>query len=100
MSDKGLIPIDELRERICALLDHVKSVHGETIELDEDYYWKISSKNLYKVAEDSLPPKEIGSLYEDWEFLCKLKDADYTGPALMLDKAAPLLRYIGEKVGV
>jgi hypothetical protein len=100
MSDKGVIPIEELKARICALLDHVKSVHGETIQLGEDYYWDVSAEQLYRVTEEAIPPKEIGSLYEDWEFLSDLKDADYSGPALMLKKAAPLLRYIGEKVGV
>ena len=99
MSEQGLIRIEELKERVCALLDHVKSVHGETIKLEEDYYWAISDAHLYKVGEGAFPLKEIGSLYADWEFLVKLRDADYSGPALMLSKVAPILRYIGGKVG-
>jgi hypothetical protein len=33
MSEKGGIPIAELKARICALPDHVKSLHGETVGL-------------------------------------------------------------------
>jgi len=94
---KVSVEIDELKKHIITLLDHVKAVHGGSVSLDEDYYWNIDEESLYKVTEDPETLSMIGSLYEDWEFLRETNEDD---PALMLLKVAPLLRYIGNKVGL
>jgi len=44
---------------------------------------------------------EVGSLGDSWEFLLGMLDTDIKedGPSSMLMHAAPLLRYMGEKIG-
>lgn len=94
------ISISELKAVVNLILDHI--VHDlkiERLQLDEDFYWDITDKKgLYDVAKES-PNLDIGSLADDWDFLVKMDKDREQAVSLMLIHVAPLLRYVGEKVG-
>jgi hypothetical protein len=94
------IPIGELRAVVNLILDHI--IHDlkiENVQLDEDYYWGMGKEDLYAILNEK-PDLTIGSLADDWDFLSKMdKDRRHEAVSLMLIHVAPLLRYVGEKVG-
>jgi hypothetical protein len=96
-----VVNIAELRCIVSDLLDHVESVHGPELRLDQDYFWDLGSEAMYDVTRKVSSVDLIGSLGDSWEFLLNMRrdDLKQDGPSLMLVHAAPLLRYIGEKVG-
>jgi hypothetical protein len=101
MSDARVrvVPVGELKTIVNLILDHI--VHDlkiETVSIEEDFYWDVDSKGLYDV-QTTASELDIGSLIDDWEFLAKVSEDHRQAVALMLIHAAPLLRYIGEKVG-
>ena len=73
------INIDELQETISLLLMKLKERKGVSIELQNDYYWDIDSKELYNPTEQ---PKDfsLGQLSFDWEHIKKAKQDDYLIP--------------------
>lgn len=96
-----VVNISELRRIVNDLLDHAESVNGPELRLDQDYYWDLESEVMYDVTTRVSGVHLVGSLGDSWEFLLNMRNDDIKqdGPSLMLIHAAPLLRYIGEKVG-
>jgi hypothetical protein len=95
------VQLAELRRIINDLLEHVEQINGPEVVLEQDYYWDLNSEAAYSVTSEAPTSAGLGSLGDDWEFLLNLRGGDIKqdGPSLMLVHAAPLLRYIGEKVG-
>ena len=92
------INIADLRKIINLIFDHMEhDLCVTSVPIDEDYYWDIPSKELYNVQGDQ-PAPGIGQLYDDWDFLSRIKDREQA-VSLMLTHVAPLLRYVGEKIG-
>ena len=58
------VKIDEIQEIVALLLSNLKEQKGNEIELKSDFYWDISSDELYKPYDD---PKKIslGQLSDD-----------------------------------
>jgi len=79
------------------LIDDLK-IESVAIEPGENFYWDMDKKSLYDVKNDK-PEIDIGSLSDDWNFLSKVTLDRQQAVSLMLIHAAPLLRYVGEKVG-
>ncbi len=100
MLKQPIVNIPELRRIVDGLLAHVEKVHGPEFRLEDDYYWDLNKDEMFDM-DKKIEPNEAGSLGDDWEFLLNMKgnDIEEDGPSLMLVHAAPLLRYIGEKVG-
>ncbi len=100
MLKQPIVNIPELRRIVDGLLAHVEKVHGPEFCLEDDYYWDLNKDEMFDM-DKKIEPNEAGSLGDDWEFLLNMKgnDIEEDGPSLMLVHAAPLLRYIGEKVG-
>jgi hypothetical protein len=96
-----VISIPDLRRIVDGLLAHVEKVHGSEFRLEDDYYWDLSSEVMYDLKNKIEKVDHVGSLGDSWEFLLNLKNENIEedGPSLMLEHVAPLLRYIGEKVG-
>lgn len=94
------IKLDELRQIINLIFDHIKEdLKIEDCPLTENYYWDVSDDLLYAIDKDAEPPS-VGSLQDDWDFLKPLLSQDRNqAVSLMLIHAAPLLRYIGRKIG-
>lgn len=92
------IDIAELKQVIDRLFDHITETRGvKSCEFDKDNYWNIPSQEVYEIDD----PKEldIGSLSDDWEFLSKLLQPESQPVAYQLTQLAPLLRYLGERLG-
>lgn len=80
------------------IFEHIeRDLRVEVVKIEEDYYWAIHPPELYDPAKEPAN-LTIGQLYEDWEFLANMRHRqDAVSP--MLDKVAPLLRYLGQKIG-
>lgn len=100
MGSDNSIKLEELRLAINAIFDHIQEdLKIEDCPLTENYYWDISDDSLYAVDKDAEAPS-VGSLQDDWEFLKPLLSQDRNqAVSLMLIHAAPLLRYLGRKIG-
>jgi hypothetical protein len=96
------IDLANLKKVVNSILDHVTNDLGIEmlpIKDDRDFYWEVPSDQLWTVRQQQ-PQLDIGRLSDDWEFVEGLKDVPRNEAiALMLIHVAPLLRYVGEKVG-
>ena len=99
MSGTVTINIPELRQILNDLLLHVERVAGTNVPIESDFYWDLASPAVWDVSQDVKIVNEIGRLTDDLQFLRGMKEIVEHGPSLNLIHAAPLLRYIGEKVG-
>jgi hypothetical protein len=93
------IKISDMRLVINRILDHIEHDLGLTaVKLSQDSYWEVSYNQRYDFTKTPTD-YDHGQLYDDWEFLTSiLKDNDQA-VSLMLIHAAPLVRWLGEKVG-
>ena len=95
MKQLDLVQVKQIFNR---LFDHMIETRGvRYCELNEDYYWHVSSPERYNVAET--PELDIGSLYDDWDFVSGILDSDDSPVAYQLTELAPIIRYIGEEIG-
>jgi hypothetical protein len=94
-----MINVPELRRIINDLLTHVEKVAGPNISIDDDHYWDLPSPEMWDISKEIPKVDLVGSLTDDLHFLRVMTDTVKVGPSLNLIHAAPLLRYIGEKVG-
>lgn len=79
------------------LIESIRSKHEDSmIELNEDYYWCISSDEIYNVYEN---PKEltVGSLHDDLDEIKKMSSEDYYAVPVLMNKLVSLLSYLGTK---
>lgn len=92
---KKEIKIDELESFIALLFQSLKSDGIKSIVLDEDYYWEISTDELYSTSEK---PKtfSLGQLYDDLHELENLKSEEKDFLWTDAKKIASLLRYISQ----
>lgn len=92
------INISELRFIVNALLDHIEiDLNTKIVSIDSLDYWDVSNDErvLFKQPNGYV----VGNLKDDLEFLYPLITGAANPVSLMLDHVAPLLRYIGQKVG-
>ena len=101
MVKHSVVNVAELRRIVNELLEHVESVNGPEFQLDQDCYWDLDSKDMFDMKNEVTSVDLVGSLGDSWEFLLNMRDRDIRqdGPSLMLVHVAPLLRYMGEKIG-
>ncbi|MFE7530903.1 hypothetical protein ACFU7Y_35095 [Kitasatospora sp. NPDC057542] len=63
------VPLAELRRSFDVLLCHVEAAAaGDTVALDEDYFWSIPPDKLYDVTREP-DDLTIGQLSESWQHL-------------------------------
>ena len=69
------ISVDEIQKITSHLLSRLKESRGNTIEINNDYYWDISDEELYNPYEE---PKNItlGQLSADIEEVQRLVNSD------------------------
>ena len=92
------IEVRQLQQIANRLFEHILVNRGVSkITLDKDFYWDISSDDLYNVERE--PKMGMGSLNDDWEFVSDLLDKDSVPVSYSFTELAPLLRFLGEKVG-
>lgn len=93
--------VQELKKVIDLIFEHLSadlSVRSVPIESGKDFYWEVPTKQLFEVRKDQ-PTLDIGRLSDDLEFLQSMSNERAEAASLMLIHVAPLLRYIGEKIG-
>ncbi|WP_422087890.1 hypothetical protein [Variovorax sp.] len=93
------INLTELRLVINRIFDHMEHDLGQiSVKLENDGYWDVAEGERYDFAKK---PESFdhGQLYDDWEFLSAILDDKDQAVSIMLAHVAPLLRYVGEKVG-
>jgi len=59
------INIDELQDVLTTLLLRLKDYRGDEVELENDYYWDLSSKEVYDPCKEPVD-FSIGQLTDDW----------------------------------
>ena len=92
------IELEKLREITNLLFDHMRDdLKLNEVELCEDFYWDIDLKKLYDL--NNKPGElDVGQLYDDLEFLYKIKSKE-EAPSIMFMHLAPILKYLAGKVG-
>ena len=87
--------IDTLERAFQLIFSHLQKNQINSIEVDKDFYWDISSQERYNPYQD---PKDLslGQLSSDWEEIQKiaLGEKEPTGYALLW--LSSLLRFLGE----
>jgi hypothetical protein len=96
-----VVEIRQLRLALNRILDHVCDARGITsVSLAQDYYWAIPTASVYSVTEQlTANDFEIGSLCDDWDIIQTCVIHTNNAIAANLATLAPLLRYIGERLG-
>jgi hypothetical protein len=95
------IDVAKLREITNLIFDHVINDLGvKTVPIgsETDFYWEIPSDHVFVVDGDQ-PKLDVGRLTDDQEFLASIANHKERAVALMFMHVAPLLRFVGEKVG-
>jgi len=94
------INLQDLKLVVDRLFDHVIETRGiKSIDLKHSNYWNIPFPDVYD-ADRTPNNLDIGSLKDDWEFLSSLLQEDNQPVAYQFTEAAPLLRYLGEILGM
>jgi hypothetical protein len=95
-----MINIPELRAIVNDLLTRIEREVGPNVPIDTDFYWDLPSPEMWNMSAKITEVNEVGRLTDDLHFLRAMESALEQGPILNLIHAAPLLRYLGEKVAV
>jgi hypothetical protein len=93
--------ISELKCAVNCVLDRISeklNISEIQIEDDRDFYWEIDGGGLYNMAIE-IPSVSVGRLSDDWDFAQRILNDPEEAVSLTLAHIAPLLRYVGEKIG-
>jgi hypothetical protein len=96
-----VLQVEDLRRVVNLILDHILidvNVRSVEINSENNLYWEIGEPTRYNMENPNPQSDEVGSLADDWHFLSKVESRE-EAVSLLLIHAAPLLRYIGERVG-
>lgn len=83
-----------------SILDHIEANQNiESVELtgiSDHYYWSISSDDIYNM--DKKPDvKEVGNLYDDWNFLMSIINDKENAVTPMIEHLVPILFFISQR---
>jgi hypothetical protein len=100
-AEAAVIRVQDLRAALTIILDHIVDDLGiESIPIDpaRELYWDIPQELLCDLSNKT-PRLDVGSLRDDWHFLATMGTERSEAVSYMLIHAAPLLRYIAERIG-
>lgn len=62
------VELEDIERMISSILLKYREFHGNEIEIENDYYWKVDENEVYVLDTD---PKDfsIGQLTDDWKTL-------------------------------
>lgn len=89
------IEIRKLKEAINLLLDHVIDSGSDSIALEEQFYWKVSDSEKYKMNNEPTQVA-VGDLFDDLDFVERVLHNKDNIVAYTLTEVAPILAYVGE----
>jgi hypothetical protein len=93
------INIADLRAATEKLLDHVEEQFGDSIEIEDDYYWEVpGDSRLDPYNEPS--QLDIGQLSDDWNEVLGIAAGEKEPLSYALVWLSALLRTLGDKLVV
>ena len=87
------VNIDELSKVITILLTNLKTSKGNEVELTNDYYWDISSEQIYNPYEDPTD-MSLGQLSDDLNEVNRLLSSSDEAIPYDLKRIAEILKAI------
>ncbi|MEV4601812.1 hypothetical protein AB0K15_30970 [Amycolatopsis sp. NPDC049253] len=97
LTTADVIRLDQLAAAAERLFEHVRQVHGDTVEVAADYFWAIPPDALYEVAQE--PRKlTIGQLSECEQHVRPLLEGELDPLAYYLVWLSDLMRAVGYAV--
>lgn len=96
-AESSTVSVELLRQIMNRALDHVRDVGGDTIELEQDFFWSVPPHELYDVY---IRPEEltIGQITESWGNLTVLQQDGEPVTAYVLVWVADVLRALGHQL--
>lgn len=92
------VSLTELRRSIDLLMEHVEAAtDGDTLHLDQDYFWSIPQDELYDVS-NTPADLTLGQLSCSWEHLTDLLSDPDRAIGYHLVWLSEVLRAIGYKI--
>ncbi len=94
------IDVRTLKGAVNAVLDHlVEDLGVERVQIDdtEDYYFECGAEDRHSMTQP--PATDVGRLSDDVGFIKPIRREDSGAASYNLPHIAPLLRFIGEKIG-
>lgn len=92
------VSLTELRRTIDLLMDHVAAAaDGDTVDLDQDYFWSIGEDELYEVY-NTPSDLTLGQLSWSWGHLTDLLSDPDGAIGYHLVWLSEVLRAIGHKI--
>lgn len=89
------INILHLRDLLVRVLNDVNREVGEALAIDHNFYWSIPEGDSYKM--EAKPQEfDVGSLWDDIEFMEGAVNNPDLNNVLLLDQLIPLLNYLSE----
>ena len=88
------INVTALKDLLVRVLRQIDA--GSTISVDRNYYWSIPEDRVYEMREKP-PDFDVGSLWDDLEFVKQALNDPELNSALLLDHIIPLLTYVNAK---
>jgi hypothetical protein len=87
--------IDTLERAFQLIFSHLREIQINSVEVDKDFYWDISSDERYDPYQD---PKDLslGQLSSDWEEIQKIASGEKKPTVYTLVWLSSLLRFLGE----
>lgn len=93
------IDLRDVKTAVNAALDHLIRTRGVTkVTIDKNFYWEVQAPELYDMA-NSNPDLIVGSIVDEWSFCRNLLTGTSPPVANQLQQLAPILRYLGFKLG-
>ncbi len=97
MSMNDCIDLEELKNAINVLFNHLREGGITKVQLKKEYYWEIAVEQLYNM--EAKPAEiDIGSLFYDRDDVHNLATGKRLPVVPLLLKIAPLLNYIAHDV--
>lgn len=97
MSEPLRIPVVELRRAAEVLLEHVRNVEGDVIELDKDMFWVVPAEALYDVYQQPAT-LDVGQLSESWQSVAEIARDEKPALGYALVWLSDVLRAVGQAI--
>jgi hypothetical protein len=91
-----MVDMDKLEIATKIILEHIRTLNGQELEIDEDYYWWIPSELRYNFHAE---PSEhaVGQLSDDWENIRRIAAGQDRPVSLALSWLGALFVAVGER---
>ncbi len=92
-----IVKLDELKNILEILISKAENSKIKKIEIDNDYYWNISTDDRENFTVDQ-PEVCVGSLYDDLQELNKVLNKQNQPTPLDFERLGNILIFLGNKI--